>query len=393
MKVKFAMSATCPTFVPESRGERLWQGGFLLLCLMFIPVWSSADELSAQFRQHGFVNVQRMNALDAVAQHLATLIDGREEFPTRTEFDAYTRFHLAQVGIFDSGFWLSILKGKNITDTDIMTDVLPRVNRVVPPHYYGRWTGVIKGETFVLVLLIHHAIDVQLKCFHDEGAQRQNCRLEGQIQRGYFQPRLLVDHGNDQVVHHAITLNAHRSFLWSIPEGLSARAWNVEIIAENRTGPRVLAVIPFRNGKLGRLRPRFRLGKTTTEDPRIALGSRLRQFRARNSRRGLKRNEVLDQVAKSYARHLSQVQVLSHRDRKAGFLRQRLAEVGQYPQKMSEILVSGPTALSAFGAIVDSPAHRVVLLDDSMTDIGLGHVDHYYVIIFARFLKPNGEVR
>ena len=60
---------------------------------------------------------------------------------------------------------------------------------------------------------------------------------------------------------------------------------------------------------------------------------------------------------------------------------------------MSEILVSGPTALSAFGAIVDSPAHRVVLLDDSMTDIGLGYVDHYYVIIFARFLEPNGEVR
>ena len=79
---------------------------------MFIPVWSSADELSAQFRQHGFVNVQRMNALDAVTRHLATLIDGRKEFPTRPEFDAYTRFHLAQAGIFDSGFWLSILKGQ-----------------------------------------------------------------------------------------------------------------------------------------------------------------------------------------------------------------------------------------------------------------------------------------
>ena len=52
-----------------------------------------------------------------------------EEFPT--EFDAYTGF-LAQAGIFDSGFWLSILKGKDITDTDLMTDVLPRVNRVAP---------------------------------------------------------------------------------------------------------------------------------------------------------------------------------------------------------------------------------------------------------------------
>ena len=393
MKVKFVMSATCPTFVPESRGERLWSGGFLLLCLIFIPAWSSADELSAQFRQHGFVNVQRMNALDSVATHLSTLIDGQEAFPTRAEFDAYTRFHLAQAGIFDSSFWLSILRGKTITDTDLMTDVLPRINRIVPPHYYGRWTGVIRGETYVVVLLVHHAIDVQLKCVDGEDTQPQNCRLEGRIQRGYFQPRLLVDHGNDQVVHHAINLNAHRSFVWSFPEYLSSSEWSVEIIAENRTGPRVLAVIPFRNGKLGRLRPRLRLGKTMTENPRVALESRLRKYRARHSRGDLKRNEVLVQVARNYARHLSQVKVLSHRDRKAGFLRQRLAEVGQYPKKMSEILVSGPTALSAFGAIVDSPAHRVVLLDDSMTDIGLAHVDHYYVIIFARFLQSNREVR
>ena len=243
------------------------------------------------------------------------------------------------------------------------------------------------------MIWLHRAINVQLKCEHREETQTRNCWLTGRVQRGYFQPRLLVDHGGDQVAHHTINLNARRSFSWAIPTEIVNAEWQVEIIAENKTGPRVLAVIPYRNGHLGLLRPRLRLGQENGENPRTALELRLSKYRSLSGRGTLNQNAALNQVAKSYAHRLSQLHVLSHRDRESGFLRQRLADVGQHPQKMSEILVTGATALSAFGAILDSPAHRVVLLDASMTDIGLAHVDNYYVIILARFLQPNGEVR
>lgn len=86
-------------------------------------------------------------------------------------------------------------------------------------------------------------------------------------------------------------------------------------------------------------------------------------------------NRRLVQAAEKYAKTLLKSERVTHgADGRSAT--ERVSELGLESRDVGEVLACAPTLAMALGGLLESPSHRLVLLDTRMTDVGFGVANH-----------------
>ena len=364
------------------------------LILLFLPIQSAlAEPIEQALTAHGFSNVKSSAPLKLIAQSLAQLAASQTEVSS-TLLDANARHLLDQNGFSDAVFWLSVLRGTQVSDHDVLTDVLPKLSHQIKPNIAGSARYVFGEEMIAVTVLVHRA--AILTVIPEENPKINGTgvkfRFLGRVKAGYFQPSIWVESAAGNVERIPISLSKDREFSVDWETDSPSGDLKVELVAENVSGPRVLNIASLKfNSSVPRL-PIIRVGKSNDMPPAVALQKRIERFRRQQHLEPLQLNRVLEMAAVKHAQFLSQQRILSHRGKAEGHLRHRLRSLSATPEVMSELLVKAPTPLAAFGALTDSPAHQQALRNPQMNSIGVGTVGTIYVVVLARFRSLTPKV-
>ena len=367
----------------------------IFLIGVLLPLTSLfASPIQEGLAAHGYTYVQPTPALTEVAAHLAK-IGASADGPISSEvWNAHLRYQLDRRGISDATVWLSILRGANVLDSEILSDVLPKLNRGTQPTFMGLARREIGGQALAVTVLLHQGASLQVDKTWTAGAETRlsELKISGGLSTGYFQPSVVIESNTGQVVRIKLPVDEHRQFSVSWRPQTTALSYRIELVAENVTGPCVLNVTTISSGKQLPTLPVIRVGKTLSKEPTEALQKRIARLRRQKGVDGLNYNASLAAVAQNHAEFLAKRKRLAHRNHAGGHLRQRLKNAGIRPQFMSELLVYAPSPLAAFGALTDSPAHLEELFNTRVDHIGIGMVNNFYVVVLAGLPALNGKV-
>ena len=350
-----------------------------------------ASELIGSFRLHGYPDIQQHSQLNLVAERLVSLLESHEDGLKPQVLNAHLRHELRDVGMTDATTWLSVLRGSRVKNVSILKDLLPKLTHRFRPTHLGHARSDGSKEAWVVTILIHRGATFNWSA-KSVTHEQVSFHFDGRLSRGYFQPQILIELPQMGLIRQAVAVNSDRSFDLIIDTPASKGPYAFELVAEHVSGPRVLHVARYNHLMKTPVLPVVRLAKVLHEDSIQGLLRRIQHVRHRKNLRPLVVSASLNAAAHEHARFIASHRTLSHRNDASGHLRQRLAHQNKQPTTMSELLVFAPTPLAAFGALEESPAHRVELRQSSMNRIGIGMVDDYYVIILAQFESPSVEV-
>ena len=387
--------AQLPTFWSPSQDKRTKVLKQILFVLLFaIPDWASAIPIQRQLAAHGLPRIEKAPPLEKVAESIAKMTFATAKPVSAIVLNAHLRHLLNQQGISDSAAWLSVLRGPKVLDTEVLSDVLPKLNRQIPPTAVGQFRLAKGDQTVVVTVLLHQAarFDVVALPKVQDTTKPQALQISGQLRSGYFKPMVVIESTQGHVVRQSLLVDRHRRFTMTWRPKSAASSFRVELVAENVSGPRVLNVLTVNQKHPAYGLPVIRVGQDLDVAPPIALYKRIERFRRENGVSTIKFDHALARVAHLHAQFLSERNLLTHRNDEQGHVRQRLSAQGIRPSIMTELLVYAPSPLAAFGALTDSPAHLEEMRRPKMNRVGIGMVDHFYVIVLAQFPTPAAKV-
>lgn len=152
----------------------------------------------------------------------------------------------------------------------------------------------------------------------------------------------------------------------------------VEVIGVGPDGPEVALLAHVH---VGGAVPTWRAAAAVVEgsaperDPREDaswIAGRIAALRAERGLPPLRIDPELARVAQGYAEELARGTQLTHRSADGRTVGDRLAAAGIRKRGVGENLGEGPTAAAAHEAILRSPAHLAILLEPTLTEIGIG---------------------
>ncbi|MGB0647690.1 MAG: CAP domain-containing protein, partial [Bradymonadia bacterium] len=313
-----------------------------------------------------------------------------EESPSAKVVNAHMLHLLRRRDVSDATYWISIVRGKNVTAQNVLVDILPKLNRRFRPHRIGLAQKRVNGQEWVVTLIVHHAGVLNVQGAAPEFAGP--IKVKGHVSSGYFQPKIVAAVVTGEIITMPVSLDDQRRFAVEMDQRKVGRLKRLELLAEHVSGPRVLNLLHVADASPLRPLPVIRMEKPSVLPNDRSLLKRIEALRSKQGHPPLVWSDELSVIAATHADVVADRQSLTHKAPREGHLRQRLSAANLFPRHMSELLVSAPSTLEALEAIRMSPAHYQQIQSNRFNQIGIGVKDQYYVVILAQFDPPTHEV-
>ncbi len=334
----------------------------LLLSLMLL----NPQALEELLYQHGWGRPKQLPALERVAEQL---LQRRGDEAT---VKAQLKLLMEEAGLGDAQVRVFWIPGKLELS---LAWVLGRLERRFPPTHYGLGRG-----REMLLLLLHRGLEwAPLPRRMEPG----RISFQGQLRRGYFQPRLILSQPDGEIRKISIQAIDHQ-IIFEL-ELRRRGIWSFEWVANSQYGPVVLSNHQVYVGVEPPWLPTVKLSRERPAvDPEERLLKRINELRSAQRRSTLKIHGGLERVALSHAQELSHQGRLSHGSPQTGLLSTRMLHAGIRAQSMAENLAKAKSADEALQLFLESPGHAQNLLLKGMTHVGVARVGAYWALVLAR---------
>lgn len=338
--------------------------------------------------------------LDAAAASLAReVLDAPAESPLRPfPSDVFQRV-VSSAGAFDPAPSAIVLRASTPEALARSMAEHPELRRRRATHF-GISILSSRGRAVGVILLSSRR--VELSEFPRQARVGARCRIAGHYLKQLRSPELAVTDPTGRV--HSLKMRADGGGRFELDLSFRQPGVNtVELIAEGRYGPEVVAIFPVEVMAAGDTSPmpgarRGALPRRTTEPERANVPRAEAQvLEAINALRGqhglawLARDERLDALARHHARQMGALGFFGHRSPEEGDVGDRLKAAGIGYRVAAENLAESHSALDAQWLLEQSPGHRRNLLLPAVTRVGIGTApvpgrpeNLYLVEIFVR---------
>gem|GEM_PF-1323202 len=200
--------------------------------------------------------------------------------------------------------------------------------------------------------------------------------LRAQLLRGNNHPRwLMTTPAGD--VQSGVLLYEEGAWRGEVPLDGGRGEYSLELVVLGQAGPEVAALFPLFAGVPRARLPRVKLRPTperykTPEDAEQALFGLLNQLRTRQKLPALTFSTRLSEIAREHAMQLLLERHAVHRTKASGTLVDRLSRAGLPFARALENVALTPSPEAAHDRFVDSPGHRINLVDPDVTQVGVG---------------------
>ncbi|MEE2756676.1 MAG: CAP domain-containing protein [Myxococcota bacterium] len=349
-------------------------------------------DLESSLLNHGWGRITYDLRLENAAQELGQLIANSKSGLEPDALGQRLAFTLARHKIVDAQvipFTIGPSSTPNLSPH--IPSLISRLNRRERPTHYGHYVHFDGHHYVMTVLLLHRGAELTVE-LPRKARLNETIEFTGRLERGYYQPRLIVHSPLDGFVEQPDDRHG-RNFGFAFGFGHGPGAYRLELVAGSQYGPVVLVQHtihveePVPPLPVIKLHPKPILD--TDEDYADRLFFLINKHRTKNGFKPLKHNIELTQIALSHARELAKSKSLSHASPDTGTLTTRVRRRGLNPLFVAENLADASTAETALQAFLDSPGHARNLVIESLTDVGVAYVGRYFVVTLASLLPKN----
>lgn len=244
----------------------------------------------------------------------------------------------------------------------------------------SRWVGagtatIAGGATRIVVAVSERA--VQIDPIASQWPQNGKLRLHGRLLGQRSKPSIEVIAPDGKWT----TLRARTSrneFTADVTCDRGRGAYQVEVLAEGAYGPEVVANFPVHCGTAPPGTLRFEI-ETVGPDVSAADVARsnfaaLNNTRARQGLAPLQWDNAAAAVAEGHSRDMAQNGFVGHTSPRTGDVEQRFARAGVTTAVLRENVARGYGPRGIHDSLMASPGHRVNILADDVTHVGIGAV-------------------
>ena len=287
----------------------------------------SQDLISARviegLANHGYPKVIQSQTLVEVCEELVSLISQTHESPPERVVNAHMLHLLRRHNVSDATYWLSIVRGQNVTAQNVLVDILPKLNHRFRPHHLGLAQKKVNGQDWVVTLIVHRAGVLDVVDVTSEFTLP--VRVTGHVSSGYFQPKLVAATTTGEIITFPLSVNEQRRFMLEIEQRKVGRLKRLELISEHVSGPRVLNLLHIEGVSAAQSLPVIRMEKPSALPNERSLLARIKTLRLTNGHRPLEWSDELSVIAAIHADVVANRQTLTHKAPREGHLRQRLS--------------------------------------------------------------------
>lgn len=235
--------------------------------------------------------------------------------------------------------------------------------------------GMLPREVYVTILLREkHSTVVP---FPTQPLLGRSYRLAGEVERGYTKAMLIVTSPDGKVAEQKLELDASNRFDSVVAFDDGKGKYDVEITAQGKLGPAVLELMRCYAG--------VPYPEPDVQDRTVATPRDLRQaeriiFDMINRSRGeaglaaLEYDDDLARVARGHSEDMRDHRFFAHVSPTLGELGDRMARAGIKARRFTENIASNPDLAAAHRGLMESPGHRMNILDPDVTRVGVGIV-------------------
>jgi len=341
-------------------------------------------------RHHGWGRVAPDARLHAAAEDITAIIaSARTDIPP-AELGEHLDFILAQNGIIDAQVIPHTMTGYgSIEWPSEAPRLLTKFKKHLKPTHYGR-SVMRTGEQWVATYLFVHRgarVDRPVPLQVPSG---QTVTVRGELRRGYFNPRLIVQTPQEHFGEGQPTTKGRR-FDFAVNTIHGDGIYAIELVADSRYGPTVLLKRDVFVGVESPERPTMRIRPRDESaqviDPALRLLSLINAHRVAHSLPPFQLNSVLTDLAQEHAAEMKKAGRLTHGSPTTGTLTTRVRQRGLQATMVAENLAEARDEKAAFTAFLDSPGHARNLLIPELTQIGVGVVDRYFAVTMCQLTR------
>lgn len=169
------------------------------------------------------------------------------------------------------------------------------------------------------------------------------------------------------------TVTGEGGFTFVIPVGESGR-YDLELLHDTGHGLETVVLLPLYAGTAPPSRPTV-TPDTTDDDGRSEEEVLLAYLNAARKKVGLKEltpDSRLERVAAAHTADMVAAGFFGHVSPSRGALSERLAQANLSPEKSAENIASSTSLYRIHRNLMDSPAHRINMVDPGFTHVGIG---------------------
>ncbi len=252
-------------------------------------------DVSKGLLRHGYPDVVSEASLSQVSYSLAKLIALSPKKAHEKVIKAHLLNLLVDHGVTDATYWVSIVRGRQVSAADILKDVLPKLTREFRPNRIGMGHYQTDLEVFYVSILVHRAGEIFLK--NNPTKPQVSKQLTGTLYPGYFQPKVVCAASDGPLIEYAPRLDSSRRFELTLPPDVHDKVARIELVAEHVSGPRVLNLMQLPLAQNTPRLPVIRMERPSTLEPANALHGRINEVRMNKGLSPLAWDEAVARVA------------------------------------------------------------------------------------------------
>lgn len=319
--------------------------------------------------------------LDAAAALLAQqILEAPAEAPLRPFPSEVFQEAVSSAGAFDPAPSAIVLRASTPASLARSMAVHPELRRRRATHF---GISILSSQGRAAGVLLLSERRVELSEFPQRAQVGIPCRIAGRSLKPLRSPELAVTDPLGRV--HTLKARADGSGRFELNLAFRQPGVNaVELMAEGRYGPEVVALFPVEvvaadgtspaPGARRSVRPRQAI-EPERENMARAEAQVLQAIHALRDQHGLSRlvrDARLDALARHHARQMGALGFFGHRSPREGNVGERLKAAGISYRVAAENLAESHSALDAQWLLEQSPGHRRNLLMPEVTHVGIG---------------------
>ncbi|MBN2802274.1 MAG: hypothetical protein JXR91_04180 [Deltaproteobacteria bacterium] len=149
--------------------------------------------------------------------------------------------------------------------------------------------------------------------------------------------------------------------------------YRLELQVTGKNGSETSLLVPIFSGIDIDLTPSFFPDNNDDDSPLDAqLVNLINSVRQKHGLKILQRDKTLDMVARNHSKDMMQNGFFGHYSQTTGFLEDRLQKLQIFPAYMGENIAKSRTVLRTHHNLMNSPSHKIKILDPQFTHFGAG---------------------
>jgi len=223
------------------------------------------------------------------------------------------------------------------------------------------------------VALLFSRRPVELDPFPKQAELSERLPLSGRLVGGLRHPKIYIGTPRDTVHELPFNLAADGRFTNHILFHDGPGTYRLEISGVGSAGPEIVALMPV---TVGNFEPEQRRNDWPLADSpataRTLVFNRINRERQDAGLAPLMRDQALEKVAQGHADEMRRLGYAAHRSPNTGMVVDRVNAVGIKWQRVTENVAVNQSALAGHASLMESPAHKLNVMDSQVNRIGVG---------------------